>query len=93
MNTILYFNQYTKEEANVMAVDATIKFGVAPVKMQIGRDVTKEEVEDTLVIDLDRTSIPFVTSADDDTIIDLYDTDEEVEYEEYTDWDDYMVGS
>lgn len=83
MNTILYYNRHTVAAANDMAVTATTRFGVPPRRMKIGVDVTQAEVEDLVVIDLDRMELPILTSADDDNVIDLLDTDEEVEIADY----------
>lgn len=79
MNTILYHDRHTVEEAKEMSLLATSRYGVEPRFMQIGVDVTLEEVEDICVIDTKQTGIPFLTSADSDDLIDLYDRDEEVE--------------
>lgn len=79
MNTIIYFDRHTEHESEDMALTVTSLYGVPPRLMKIGVDVTKEEVEDLCVIDLDALPLPIVTSADSDDVIDIYDTDEEIE--------------
>ncbi len=70
--SVLYEDADCRDFADEMYEQATIAFGVAPRRMTVGVDITREELEEVLLIDLRRTELPLLVDPTTDEIFEEF---------------------